>query len=49
MEKLENGRSEKTTNRFKSKKILLRSSPVKRTIDLLRTLRILYYLKLTGR
>jgi len=49
MEKLENSRSGKIINGFKSKKILLRFKPVECIINLLRTLRILYYLKSTGR
>jgi len=46
MEKLENSKSGKIINRFKSKKTLLQSSPVKRTINLLKISRILYCLKL---
>jgi len=49
MEKLENSRSGKITNGFKSKKILLRFKPVERIIDLLRILGISYHLKSTGR
>ena len=49
MKKLRNGRNRKTTNRSKSKKTLLRSKLVKRTVNLLRTLGTLYRLKLTGR
>jgi len=49
MEKLESNRSKKITNGFKSKRTLLRSSLIKRTIDLLKTLKTLNYLKLTGR
>jgi len=49
MEKLKNGRSERIINGFKSKKILLQSNLIKCIINLLRTLEILNYLKLTGR
>jgi len=49
MEKLENSRSGKITNGSKNKKTLLQSKPAERTIDLLRTLRTLYYLKSTKR
>ena len=49
MEKLENNRSKRITNRSKSKKILLQSNPVKRTINLLGTSGISYCLKLTKR
>jgi len=49
MEKLENGRNGKIINESKSKKTLLRSKLTKYTINLLRTLGILYCLKLTGR
>ena len=48
MEKLESSKSGRTTNRFKSKKILLRFSLTERIIDLLKTLETLYRLKLTG-
>jgi len=48
MEKLENGKSGKIINRFKSKKILLRSKLIKRITNLLRILKTLYCLKLTG-
>ena len=49
MERLRNSRSEKITNRFKSKRILLRFSFIERIIDLLKTLKILNPLKLTER
>jgi len=49
MEKLENSRSEKIISGFKNKRILLQFSLIKYIIDLLRILKILNYLKLTGR
>jgi len=49
MEKLKNGRSGKITNGSKNKEILLRFKLIKRIINLLRTLKTLYCLKLTGR
>jgi len=49
MEKLKNGKSGKIINRFKSKKTLLQFKPAECIINLLRTLGILYCLKLTGR
>ena len=48
MEKPKSGRSEKITSGSKSKKTLLQSSLTERTINLLKTLGILYYLKSTG-
>jgi len=49
MERLESGRSEKIINGFKSKRILLQSSLIKRIIDLLKILETLNRLRLTGR
>jgi len=49
MEKLENSRSEKITSGSKSKKTLLRSSPIKCIINLLKIFKTLYRLKLIRR
>jgi len=46
MEKLKSGKSGKITNKSKSKKTLLRSKPVKYTINLLKIFGISYRLKL---
>ena len=48
MEKLKNSKSGKIISGSKSKKILLQFKLIKRIIILLRTLEILYCLKLTG-